>query len=200
MFPQRRGLKGSFVEGWPNLPVAGSLASTGEEASLGAINLAGRTGGGYAVLDYDGKDVDPQAAVDYLLSRLGEAVIGVVETGALRPETGRVGSGRHVWVAVKESVGNGFCSAIGGEVFSGPHLAMLPPSLHPDGSSYRWLVGPRVPGGTVDLRALGLVPDKPVKKSTRNAAEHSHKDAASSERQAEFERLFAKKGLQRGRS
>lgn len=162
VFPQRRGLKGSFVEGWPDLPVEAALALTREEASLGPINLAGRTGGGCAVLDYDGKDVDPHTAVADVLPRLGDAVIGVVETGALRPETGRVGRGLHVWVAVAESVGNGFCTAIGGEVFSGPHLAMLPPSIHPEGDHYEWVLEPRQPSGKVDLRDLGFVPDEPT--------------------------------------
>lgn len=150
VFPAAWGSKGTSVAGWPQMSAAEAWARTRRALASGApLNLAGRTGGGWAVLDLDGKEgAEPEAALERLMERLRGSVLGLVRTAR----------GFHVWVRVVEEVGNGYVAALGGELFSGPHLAMLPPSVHPSGCAYRWVHGPRMPAEAADLRALGLVP------------------------------------------
>jgi hypothetical protein len=151
VFPQRQGQKGTWVRGWPTVSLADALLE--RLAARGRINLAARAGNGIAVLDLDGKDGrEPDRQLPDVLSKLGDAVIGVVSTAR----------GFHVWLAVRESVGNGYCSALGGDVFSEPHLAMLPPSLHPNGHRYEWVTELREASDRADLRGLGYVPDEPT--------------------------------------
>jgi hypothetical protein len=137
-------------------------------------------------------------ALNELLPSLQEGLIGVVETGRLRPETGRAGRGLHVWVLVRQEVGSGFCTRVGGEVLSGPHLAMLPPSRHPDGTIYRWLIGPRIPEGVLDLQSLGLVPDTTGPQTKRRPTSRLRREPASLELQTEFRELMSSAGLQPG--
>jgi hypothetical protein len=150
VFPGTPNKKGSYVEGWPEMPADLAIALTLGDFAARPVNLAGRDG--VAVLDLDAKSgVDPAEMLALLRGRLESAIIAIVRTGR----------GYHVWARIVASVGNGFCSFIGGDIFAEPHLAMLPPSRHPDGGQYAWELEPREPQGAVDLRALGLVPDKP---------------------------------------
>ena len=47
VFPARRGTKGTYVPGWPEMTVAGALSLTRAELDRGRINLAARTGDGW---------------------------------------------------------------------------------------------------------------------------------------------------------
>ena len=116
---------------------------------------------------------------------VGPAIIAIVRTSR----------GFHIWLQVAASVGNGFCSFMGGEIFSDPHLAMLPPSVHPSGKTYTWEVEPRKPESVVDLKALGLVPDKPT--SSPRAGGVSALVPAPRDVQEEFLRLMMKAGVVR---
>lgn len=187
VFPQRLRKKGTWAEGWPTKPIAEALSLSRAQAGQGQINLAGRTGAGVGVLDLDAKSgLDPDELLRLLLPRVEPALIAVVKTGR----------GYHLWLAVSDSVGNGFCSAIGGEVFSEPHLAMLPPSIHPEGHQYTWVVEPHQPLEKVDLRALGLVPDQAAGPASRN---QNKREPAPPQVQAEFAALMAEAGVQRVR-
>jgi hypothetical protein len=177
--------KGSYVAGWPTMSAGDAIARTRQDLAHARIGLAGRTGDGVAVFDLDAKDgVVPSEMLPVLRRLVGPAVIAIVRTSR----------GFHMWLRVAESVGNGFCSFIGGEIFSDPHLAMLPPSLHPSGHQYTWEVEPREPETAVNLRALGLVPDKPKASLDGRTSTLA---PAPPEIQQEFARLMAGAGVQR---
>ncbi|MBI5289799.1 MAG: bifunctional DNA primase/polymerase [Chloroflexi bacterium] len=179
-FPSAFGRKGSHLTGWPGMAAPEAVDSTRNAASAGRINVAGRTGDGVAVLDLDAKDgVQPTEMLEQLRQLLGPAIIAIVRTSR----------GYHVWLKVTASVGNGFCAFIGGDIFSGPHLAMLPPSMHPSGSAYGWELEPRAPERAADLRSLGLVPDAPA--TTTLSEGNTAVRPAESALQEEFARLMA---------
>jgi len=187
VFPASLGRKGSYVEGWPSLRMVDALARTRRDLARKPINLSGRTGDGWAVIDLDDKDgARPDEMLPVLCARLQGSIFAIVKTRR----------GYHIWVRVRESVGNGYCAFIGGEVFSGPHLAMLPPSKHPDGGEYEWVVPPQPTAGLVpaDLRAIGLVPEA----SSRAASESSNGSRlvpAPPDVQQRFAALMASLGL-----
>ena len=163
-----------------------ATAITRRDLAHKAVNLAGRTGNGVAVFDLDAKnDVDPVEMLQVLRRLIGPAIIAIVRTSR----------GFHLWAQVADPVGNGFCSFIGGEIFSDPHLAMLPPSVHPSGHQYTWEVEPREPEAAVNLQALGLVPDKPAL-SPRNGRE-STLAPTPQDVQEEFVRLMGEAGVAR---
>jgi Bifunctional DNA primase/polymerase, N-terminal len=185
-FPSKMGRKGSYVTGWPTMAAVDAIALTRQELAKKRIGLAGRTGNRVAVCDLDAKSgVDPKEMLHVLRRLLGPAIIAIVRTGR----------GFHIWLQVAESVGNGFCSFIGGEIFSDAHLAMLPPSPHPSGHQYAWELEPREAEAAVDLKALGLEPDKPAA-SPRDRNEGTAA-AAPPEIQQEFAHLMATAGVQR---
>jgi len=192
VFPARRGSKGTYVTGWPDMSVANAICLTRAELRRGRINLAGRTGNGSAVIDLDDKDgADPREILTLLLRRLGSAVFAVVRTRR----------GFHIWIRVQEAVGNGYCSFVGGEIFSAPHLAMLPPSDHPDGGEYTWVIEPHDTEAAADLRALGLVPDvRDLCQSDAGRERNRRTRPAAPTDQAEFERLMATAGVSRERN
>jgi len=186
VFPQEVGRKGSRVHGWPEMPTDTAIALTHQAASRGEVNVAGRTGAGVAVLDPDAKGgADPAGVVASIREAAGDAIIAIVKTRR----------GYHVWLAVTESVGNGYCSGLGGEVFSEPHLAMLPPSIHPEGQRYEWVIQPREPSAKADLRQLGFVPDEP----TFRSGIPQEVEPAPPHVQAEFQALMAGKEIVRGK-
>jgi hypothetical protein len=189
VFPAEPGGKGSHVPGWPDLPAEEAWARTRRALASGRpVNLAGRTGGGWAVLDLDAKGRDPDGVLEALLPRLQGAVLGVVRTAR----------GLHVWVRVTEDVPSGPCAALGGEVRCRRLLTMLPPSLHPSGHRYRWIVGPRIPERAADLRALGLVPDAnkaPKANGRRAGTRRDRPSEAAPAVRAEFEELLAEVGI-----
>ena len=181
VFPATLRTKGSYVEGWPHMPAAEAIARTRRDGQR-TINLAGRTGDGVGLLDLDAKEgVDPDEMLGVLRRLVGLAIIAIV----------RSSRGYHVWLRVTASVGNGFCSYIGGEVLSDPHLAMLPPSVHPTGAVYAWELEPREPEAAVDLRSLGIVPDEP----SASAGQRQPITPADSDVQAEFAGLLASTGI-----
>lgn len=187
VLPQKLRRKGSYVAGWPIMPVDQSAATSREALRRqGATNLAGRTGDGKAVIDLDGKNgLDAAATLGRIIAEAFWALICVVRTAR----------GYQIWLRVSESVGNGFCSSIGGDVFSECHLAMLPPSVHPSGKPYEWVIAPRQPTGVADLRALGLVPDTP-ECTVGGAAKR--KSPAPPQVQLEFARLMSTVGVTPG--
>jgi hypothetical protein len=187
VLPQKLRRKGSYVTGWPIVPVDRSAAMSREALRRqGNINLAGRTGQGTAVIDPDGKNgIDPAAVLGRIIAEAYDALICVVKTAR----------GYQSWLRVVESVGNGFCASIGGDVFSECHLAMLPPSVHPSGKPYEWVITPRRPTGVADLRALGFVPDIP-EYTTGGAARR--KSPAPPNIQLEFARLMSSLGITPG--
>jgi len=186
VFPSGVRRKGTYIEGWPAVAVGDAIAATKSALSTRRINVAGRSGNGFAVLDLDCKGgVDAEEMLRALCRLLGPAVMAAVRTSR----------GYHLWVQVVESVGNGYCTFIGGEIFSGPHLAMLPPSIHPDGHEYTWAIQPREPEAAANLRAIGLVPDKSVE-STRSRG-RSTPTPAPPDFQEEFARLMAAAGVAR---
>ncbi len=192
VFPARARRKGSHVTGWPDMPAAVAISKTRAALADKKSNLAGRTGDGWAVIDLDASGgVDPEAMLAQLLELLGAAVVAVVKTKR----------GFHIWIGVNEPVGNGFCAYIGGEIFSEPHLAMLPPSVHPEGHVYAWAIEPRRAQTTADLRALGLVPDKAShQRGTGTTGERTSAGRpapAPPDVQEDFSRLMASAGVTR---
>ena len=189
VFPAKPRTKGTHVAGWPDTTVADALSLTRAELARGPINLAGRTGNGWAVIDLDDKDgADSREILALLRQRLGSAVFAVVRTRR----------GFHIWVRVQEAVGNGYCSFVGGEIFSEPHLAMLPPSDHPDGGEYAWVIEPHDTDATADLRALGLIPDvRDLCQSTASRERTVRVQPAAPADQEEFKRLMAAAGVSR---
>lgn len=191
IFPARRGTKGTYVAGWPKITAANSVSLTRAELDCGPVNLAARTGDGWAVIDLDDKDgANPQEMLALLLRRLGSAVLAAVRTRR----------GFHVWVRVREAVGNGYCNFIGGEIFSRPHLAMLPPSVHPEGREYAWVIEPHHTEAVADLRALGLVPDlrdPRMSGGDLDAGRRRRPQPAAPDVQDEFARLMAAAGVSR---
>lgn len=183
VFPAGWRRKGSYVQDWPKMALDEAVATTRRDLKK-LINVAGRSGNGVAVFDLDAKNaVDPDEMRHVLVRLIGPAIIAIVRTSR----------GFHLWVQVAESVGNGFCSFIGGEILSEPHLAMLPPSMHPSGQPYAWEVEPRVAESAVNLKALGLVPDK--KKHSPGAGTVC--TAAPTSDQTEFVELMARAGVVR---
>jgi hypothetical protein len=189
VFPARRRTKGTYVPGWPEMTVAGALSLTRAELDRGRINLAGRTGDGWAAIDLDDKNgAEPEDMLALLLRQLGSAVLAVVRTQR----------GFHIWVRVREAAGNGYCSFIGGEIFSGPHLAMLPPSVHPEGREYAWVIEPHDTDAVADLRAFGLVPDLRDPRPSgagRDAGRPRRPQPATPDVREEFVRLMAAAGV-----
>jgi hypothetical protein len=186
VFPNGLRKKGTYVKGWPEMTATEALKRTRAEAQARPINLAGRTGGGIGAIDLDAKNgIDPDAMLVFLRARIESAIIAIVRTAR----------GYHVWLAVLASVGNGYCSALGGEVFSEPHLVMLPPSVHPSGAPYEWVLAPRTPANRADLRSLGLVPDDP----DLGAGDPRRREPAAQEVQVEFETLMGEAGIARSR-
>ncbi len=187
VFPAKKGTKGTYVAGWPEITVPEAHSLTRAELDRGPVNLAARTGHGWAVIDLDSKN---GAGADQMLAllrqRLGSAVAAVVRTRR----------GFHIWARVSEAVGNGYCSFIGGEIFSGPHLTMLPPSIHPEGAEYTWVVEPHGADAVADLRALGLAPDLPSG-AGRDAGHLRKPQPATPDVQEEFGRLMAAAGVLR---
>jgi len=188
VFPGRVGRKGSYTESWPGMSAEAAFACTRRAHAAGPINLAGRTGNGWAVLDLDGQgDVRPDELLPLLRQRLGDSVFAIVKTRR----------GFHLWVRVKEGVGNGYCAFIGGEVFSGEHLAMLPTSLHPEGGRYDWVVRPQRPREVADLRALGLTPSGATPGTKRTTSSQSRLAPAPADVQEAFASLMARAGVAR---
>jgi hypothetical protein len=190
VLPSRGGRKGSYVGGWPDMPVGEAIATTRRDLAAKPINLAARTGDGTAVFDLDAKNgVDPGEMLQLLRRLVGPAIMAIVRTSR----------GFHIWVQVTGPVGNGFCSFIGGEIFSDPHLAMLPPSVHPSGHQYTWEVEPRDPEAAANLRSLGLVPDNPARAESRSAGgEGRPMTSAPAYTQRDFARLMSEAGVRRG--
>jgi hypothetical protein len=188
VFPSQFGKKGSWVKGWPTMPIAESVEISRTALRRQMINIAGRTGSGFAVLDLDAKTGSPDDIMPVLRDVLEDAMVAVVKTAR----------GFHLWVRVEEEVGNGYCAAIGGEIFSEPHLAMLPPSQHPDGPMYEWVVEPRVPSVAVDLRLLGLVPDELPQASAND--DSAGRSVAGVEAQDDFAALMRTVGVHRDSS
>lgn len=184
VFPSRLGRKGTWVKGWPTMPA--KEAAQQLLKARGEINLAGRTGGGFAVIDLDAKgERDPDEVLALVRRKAEDTIIAIVRTRR----------GYHIWLRVTTSVGNGYCSALGGEVFSDAHLAMLPPSVHPEGHVYEWVQEPRMPVGEAGLKELGFVPDEP----NFHSGLPSKLTPAAPEIQSEFLELLAEKGVARGR-
>jgi hypothetical protein len=187
VFPAPVGQKGSYVTRWQDRSATDAAAITKQRLSTGPINLAGRTGNGAAVFDLDAKNgVEPTEMLQVLRRLLGPAIMAIVRTSR----------GFHIWVRVVESVGNGFCSFIGGEIFSDPHLAMLPPSIHPTGYEYDWELEPRRADAAVNLKAIGLVPDQPASGKPRPAGGRPM-TPASTDMQREFAHLMSEAGVTR---
>lgn len=187
VFPSALRKKGTWIEDWPVLAFDDAVATTRRELARRATGLAGRTGDGFAVLDLDAKAGSPDATLCLLRELLGEAVFAIVATHR----------GYHLWVKVREPVGNGYCASIGGEIFSDAHLAMLPPSLHPDGGQYRWVVEPHPTAAVADLRVLGLVPDDTSAPSRQRGRKSPGRraPAAPPEAQTEFRHLMERAGV-----
>jgi hypothetical protein len=168
-FPGPYGEKGTRIPTWPDIPakLAGHLTTlylsgvvpwadeeaerwfndlndedqrkarnawkrAGQESNICA--RTGRTAGGawYAVIDLDGKcGIEPGQALHRLLKALPEGV-PVVKTAR----------GFQLHMLAKRPLGNGDLPDYGGELFSDSHLVNLPPSRHPAGVDYQWVMEP----------------------------------------------------------
>ena len=213
--------KGCRVPGWPTIPPEQCWQLSREAIERGPCNLVGRVGDGLAVLDLDGKAGTPKEVWAEMEDRwrkpialyatahrldFWDAMDELEAKAELAPSPSslvcgllmvvKTARGFHFWVRAKESVGDGFSSLFGGEILSHSHLVNLPPSIHPDGSTYSiegtHLVNPdgsvcrdneaehaRLgivdhpwrtllrPAQPLDLRALGLVPDLPKRNVNR---------------------------------
>jgi hypothetical protein len=84
------------------------------------------------VIDVDGKDgIAPADALNRLLSILPNDIA-----------VSKTGRGFGLWFTVERPVGNGLLVVYGAEIFTDVHLVNLPPSRHPSGVYYEWLIPP----------------------------------------------------------
>ena len=185
ILPGPYGEKGSRVHGWPSLPPAEAAAIARRElVAKGSINLAARTGPALGVIDLDGKDgIDPSTALRRLLSIL-----------PVNPPVAKTSRGYHVWFRPTQPVGDGLLPTFGGELFTGGHLVNVPPSRHPDGADYEWLIPPGGELPEVDLEALGLLPMGITQPVEAGLPRNGRREPASAEIQAEFQSLMTLAG------
>jgi len=178
--------KGSRIEGWPALsPLEAADIARRELRLKGRINLAVRTAAELGCIDIDGKDgVDPHTALERLLL--------ILPAGVAVYRTSR---GFGVLFKPKRALGDGTLAAYGAELFTDGHLVNIPPSRHPDGIDYEWVIPPGGQLPTVDLEALLLLPEAAPGPGTGNHRRSGRLAPASQEDQIEFERLMAKAGI-----
>ena len=141
-FPAQYGKKGTWVKGW----TTGTPTKTDYEEwfpSGRRVNIAARTGSHLGVIDLDTKHG-------------ADGIIAMLPPGCPVSKSWR---GYHIFFRPKKVVGNGpLPNGVKGEVFTASHLIMLPPSRHPKGVDYTWLIPPDGSLPIVDLEELGLVP------------------------------------------
>ena len=150
------------ARGWCVIPTVGKRAKTGwkkyqterlskddlrslfaQPGVTGVAVLLGSASGGLACRDYDSLDAF-------------EGWKGKNPQLADRLPTVQTGRGRHLYFRGPE----GFCDCGDGEYRAkSSHYCLLPPSRHPDGPTYQWLI--RLPSGDlpeIDPYHTGLVP------------------------------------------
>ena len=184
VFPGPYGDKGSRVRGWPRIDAATARAITLAESRRRDINVVLRTGSELAAIDIDGKyGVDAAVALECLLAILPE---GVAVYRSLR--------GFGILFRPKRVFGDGLLPAYGAELFTAGHLINIPPSRHPSGIDYEWLIAPGDGLPIVDLEALGLLPDDAA--ATEPKVRRRCTPTPTPEvTQADFERLMASVGI-----
>lgn len=95
-----------------------------------------------------------------------------------------------------KALGNGILPIYGAELFTGCHLVNIPPSRHPSGADYEWLIPPGGDLPTVDLEALGLVPVIAAPRAESATGRSGPRLLpATAEAQAEFRWLFERNGI-----
>ncbi len=102
-------------------------------------------------------DVDPRngGSVEAL-----EELVGPLPPGPV-VASGRGDGGRHFWLRHPGGFVPSRSIAPGIDVLGDGHLAIVPPSIHPEGGAYRWEVGPDAPLPEAPERLLDLVvPDE----------------------------------------
>jgi len=144
VFTAPLGKKGTLTTGWPTMDAAAAVQLARDEALRrnGQVNIAARTGptarGDYlVVVDLDGQDgYIPEEELERALARLPEGV-AVVRT--FRGFTIWMKSHHHLRGRRLRQLTSDRCIA---EFFGDAHLAQLPPSIHPEGVAYDWLLPP----------------------------------------------------------
>lgn len=186
MFPGPYGEKGTRIKDWPTLRVDEATEITLEELRRGHINVALRTGCELGAIDIDGKGgVDAKWALDSLLATLPEGVAVY-----------RSARGFGILFRPAKALGNGILPIYGAELFTGCHLVNIPPSRHPSGAGYEWLIPPGGDLPTVDLEALGLAPVIAAPRAESATGRSGPRLLpATAEAQAEFRWLFERNGI-----
>ncbi len=191
VFPGPYGDKGTRTKGWPEFSPQAARTLALEELRNGPVNIAARTGTEFGVIDLDRhSDVNPNDALGRLLKLLPDGVA-----------VARTGKGFHIYFHPSRSVGDGKLPDYGAELFTAGHLVNLPPSRHPDGVNYEWVIPPGGQLTTVDLEALGLVPQQTkAVPATDGHWRGGRLQPASPEAQEDFRALMAQLGVhpQRG--
>ncbi len=185
VFPGPYGEKGSRAKDWPRIDFRTAREMTLGELRRREVNIVLRTGPQLAAIDIDGKDgIDPHTALEGLLL--------ILPAGVAVYRTSR---GFGVLLKPKRALGDGALAAYGAELFTDGHLVNIPPSRHPDGVDYVWVVPPGGILPEVDLEALGLVPEAPPAAGAQDCRRNGKAPPASPEDQRDFERLMAGLGI-----
>ena len=123
----------------------------GNGSAYGMAVVLGEVSGGLVCRDFDDMAAYDAWAATY--SELAKT-LPTVETG--RP-------GRHVYALaspdqIQELTGGGTVTFADGELRAGGGYCVLPPSIHPSGRSYRWLIEPDDAVLEIDLLNSGFLP------------------------------------------
>lgn len=134
VFPGPYGEKGSRAKDWPRIDFRTAREMTLAELGRHDANLVLRTGPELGAIDIDGKGgVNPSAALERLLGILPDGVAAY-----------RASRGFGVLLKPKRVLGDGLLPAYGAELFTAGHLVNIPPSRHPSGIDYEWVIPPGV--------------------------------------------------------
>lgn len=179
------GEKGPRAKDWPRIDAQTAREMTLDELRRHDVNIVLRTGPELAAIDIDGNDgVDPRDALDSLLRILPDGVAVY-----------RSRRGFGILSKPKRVVGDGMLRAYGAELFTNGHPVNIPPSRHPSGVEYEWVIPPGGQLPTVDFEALGLLPETVTPSHTEGRQERSRLTPASPHSQVEFKRLMEQAGI-----